>query len=252
MKILIVEDELPAAKRLTKLIQQFKPQAEIIKTIDSVEDAVKWFRGKIACDLIFMDIQLADGLSFDIFTQVEIQTPVIFTTAYDQYTLKAFKVNSIDYLLKPIDSEELEGAIKKFETVYQQPINYNRQSIEQLIQSLTQPDYKERFIIKIGQQLTYISVKEIFYFYSEEGVVYARMQDGKKHAIDYTLDQLEQVLRAAEFFRINRKTILGIDAIHKISNYFNSRLILELKPKPEFEVIVSRDRVSDFKKWLDK
>lgn len=253
MKIVIVEDELPAAKRLSKLILQFRPRAEILNTIDSVENAVSWFQQRdLACDLIFMDIQLADGLSFDIFTQVTIQTPIIFTTAYDQYTLKAFKVNSIDYLLKPIDPEELDAALHKFDQVYQQPVTYNQKNIEQLLQSLVKPTYKERFIIKIGQQLTYISISEIYYFYSDDGIVYARIENGKRHAIDYTLDQLEQVIRPTSFFRINRKAIVGIDAIHKIANYFNSRLKLELKPKAEFEVIVSRDRVSDFKRWLDK
>lgn len=252
MRVLIIEDELPASKRLTALIQKIEPQANILTSIDSVEAAVDWLDGNPSPDLIFMDIQLADGLSFDIFNQTDIQVPVIFTTAYDQYTLKAFKVNSIDYLLKPIDPEELEYALQKFQTLFQKQEPYSKGTIQQLIQSLTQPEYKERFIVKIGQQLTYIKVADIYYFYSEDGLVYARTGKGKKHAIDYTLDQLQDLIPPAEFFRINRKVITKIEAIYKIGTYFNSRLKLELRPPTDFDVIVSRDRVPPFKKWLDR
>ena len=252
MNILIIEDETPAAKRLGQLIQRFKPEAQILACIDSVESAVEWLMQKPSPDLIFMDIQLADGLSFDIFTQINIKVPVIFTTAYDQYTLKAFKVNSVDYLLKPIDPEELAGAFSKYDQLYQKSQVYDVTAIQQLMKAMVQPDYKERFIIKIGQQLTYIAVTDIHYFYSEEGLVYAKTISAKKHVIDYTLDQLENLLKPAEFFRINRKAIASINAIGKIATYFNSRLKLELKPKADFEVIVSRERVADFKKWLDK
>lgn len=252
MRILIIEDEIPASKRLALLVRQLQPKAAILASIDSVETAVKWLQNNPSPDIIFMDIQLADGLSFDIFTQIEIQVPVIFTTAYDQYALKAFKVNSIDYLLKPIDPEELKNALQKFENLFQKQPNFSRNTIDQLIQSLAQPEYKERFIVKIGQQLTYINVSDIYYFYSEDGLVFARTAKGKKHGVDYTLDQLEEVIPPAHFFRINRKVITRIEAIHKIATYFNSRLKLELRPGANFDIIVSRDRVPLFKKWLDK
>ena len=252
MNILIIEDEVPAAKRLAQLILRARPKAQICTTLDSVEIAVQWFQTHPAPDLVFMDIQLADGLSFDIFTQIQVSTPVIFTTAFDQYTLKAFKVNSVDYLLKPIDPEELEKAITKYEQHFQATPSYNQNTIQQIIQAMTQPEYKERFIIKIGQQLTYVTIDNIRYFYSEEGLVYARTGEAKKHVVDYKLDQLEGILRPTKFFRINRKVITNISSIGKISTFFNSRLKLELKPSANFDVIVSRDRVSGFKKWLDK
>lgn len=252
MDILIIEDEIPAFKRLALLVSQLIPKATIFASIDSIETAVEWFKSNPSPDLIFMDIQLADGLSFDIFNQIKIEAPVVFTTAYDQYAIKAFKVNSIDYLLKPIDTEELKQALEKYNNLYQKQPVISGNTIQQLIQSLTQPEYKERFIVKVGQQLTYINVTDIYYFYSEDGLVFARTAKGKKHAVDYTLDQLEELTSPSDFFRINRKIITRIEAIHKIAAYFNSRLKLELRPLADFDVIVSRDRVPHFKKWLDK
>ena len=251
MNCIIIEDEIPAAKRLSNLINQFRPTAEILEVIDSVEGAIKWLNTFEKPDLLFMDIQLSDGLSFDIFNHTEIQSPIIFTTAYDQYTLKAFKVNSVDYLLKPIDPDELEKSFLKFDKIYNHPQSYDRSAIENLLQVMTQKEYKSRFIVKVGQQLTYISVEDISYFYSDDGLLCAKTTNGKRHILDYTLDQLEQVLDPSQFFRINRKIITRINAINKIHTYFNSRLKLELQPKTELEVIVSRDRVNDFKKWLD-
>jgi len=252
MNILLIEDEQPAAKRLTNLIRECRPQANILAAIDSVEQSVQWLGAHPAPDLIFMDIQLADGLSFDIFNQTHLQSPVIFTTAYDQYTLKAFKVNSVDYLLKPIDPAELQAAFAKFDQVFGKKVSYDLGAIQQLIHSMSQPQYKERFLVRLGQQMMYIPVTEICYLYAEDGLAYAKTGDGKKHMIDYTLEQLEENLNPAEFFRINRKIITHINSILKIAPFFNSRLKLELKPKAAFEVIVSRERVNDFKKWLDR
>ncbi|MFN7118410.1 MAG: LytR/AlgR family response regulator transcription factor [Saprospiraceae bacterium] len=252
MNILLIEDEQPAARRLANLIRECRPQSNILAAIDSVEQAVQWLASNTAPDLIFMDIQLADGLSFDIFNQTSILSPVIFTTAYDQYTLKAFKVNSVDYLLKPIDPTELASAFIKFDQVFGKKMSYDLNAIQQLIQSMSQPQYKERFLVRVGQQMMYILVADINYFYSEDGLAYAKTGDGKKHLIDYTLEQLEENLNPADFFRINRKIITHVNSIVKIAPYFNSRLKLEIKPKAEFEVLVSRERVNDFKKWLDR
>lgn len=252
MKILIIEDERPAAKRLTQLIVECQPSCEIVETIDSVEGAVKYLTNFQQPDLIFMDIQLADGLSFDIFSQTEVQAPVIFTTAYDQYTLKAFKVNSIDYLLKPIDPEELVAAFVKYEKLNQgQNNNVNQKMIAQLVANLSTKSYKERFLVKIGQQLNYIAIEDIAYFFSEDGFVHAQTFQNKRHILDYTLDQLEGLIDPKDFFRINRKMVIKLPSIKKIHTYFNSRLKLELLPASHLEVIVSRDRVSDFKQWLD-
>lgn len=251
MNILIIEDEFPAAKQLQKLILRYKPKANILTVIDSVEMAISWFNTNASPDLIFMDIQLADGLSFDIFKHTKVNAPVIFTTAFDQYTLKAFKVNSVDYLLKPIEPDELQAAILKFEQQFAQVSTFDQALLQQLMQSVYKPTYKERFLLKIGQQLSFVPTTDISYFFSTDGIVYLKTQEGKKHLLDQTLDQLYRELNPTFFFRINRKAIIGIDAILKIHPYFNSRLILEVHPKPDFDLIVSRDRVGDFKNWLD-
>ncbi len=251
MKVLIVEDEIPAAKRLRKLVSQYCPEATVMDVVDSVEGATQWLNTFEKPDLIFMDIQLSDGLSFDIFNQTEVVSPVIFTTAYDQYALKAFKVNSVDYLLKPIDPEELKVAFQKFRNLHQQSQEYDRTAIQNLITSITQKGYKERFLVKVGQQLNYIQTKDIAYFYSDEGLVYAMTISNRRHVLDYTLEQLMDVLDPKNFFRINRKIVVSIDSIHKIHTYFNSRLKLELLPRTDLEGIVSRERVGDFKAWLD-
>ncbi len=251
MKVLIVEDELPAAKQLTKLIQAFRPTAQILEVLDSVEAAVDWFSKHPMPELVFMDIQLADGLSFDIFASVEIRTPVIFTTAFDQYTLKAFKVNSVDYLLKPIEPEELQAAIVKFEERFIRPPSFDHPLLQQLLRSFQQPVFKTRFLIKLGQQLSFIETSEIRYFFSSESLVYIKTQHNKKHLIDQPLDQLQHELDPKQFFRINRKAILCIQSIDKIHPYFNSRLKITVRPAADFDLIVSRDRVASFKNWLN-
>lgn len=252
MKILIIEDEKPAAKRLSQLVQKSLPTAHILEIIDSVESAVKWLKAFPSPDLIFLDIQLADGLSFDIFKQVEVKSPIIFTTAYDQYTLKAFKVNSVDYLLKPIDPQEFTKSIAKYQEFFQQKKVFDTASIKNLLKSLQQKEYKQRFLVKTGQQLSYLLTAETAYFFSEDGLVQARHQSGKKYFIDSSLDQLEGVLNPKYFFRISRKVIVKIDAIAKINTWFNSRLKLALSPNIDFDIIVSRERVGDFKRWLDQ
>ena len=250
MRVLIIEDEKPAARHLSGLLQGIRPQAKVLDLVDSVEGAVKWLRTFAAPDLIFMDIQLADGLSFEIFQEVPVEAPVVFTTAYDQYTLKAFKVNSVDYLLKPIDPDELRQSIEKYEK-WRNPIDPAAMSA--LLKGLHQPRYKERFLIRAGQQLSYLPVADIAYLYSEEGLLYARSRSGKRHLIDFTLEQVAELLSPEQFFRINRKIMVHLESIHKIHTYFNGRLKLELRPDFEdLEVIVSRDRVGDFKLWLDR
>ncbi len=253
MKVLIIEDEKPAAKRLTKMVTTCRPDCEIIEVLDSVEGAVEWLETYKKPDLIFMDVELADGVSFEIFGQTEVTSPIIFTTAYDAYALQAFKVNSLDYLLKPIDPDELDKALCQYDKYTQKGGKIiNSSAIDQLLQTLTKKEYKERFLVKIGQQLTYLKVCDIAYFYSDAGLIFACQHNGKRHNLDYTLDQLVELIDPKDFFRINRKIITQLPSIKKIHTYFNSRLKLELSPITELETIVSRDRVSDFKKWLDK
>lgn len=252
MQYLIIEDEQPAAKRLSKLVNDRRPDWSIVEVIDSVSTAVNYLNNFEHPDLIFMDIQLSDGLSFDIFTKVDIKTPVIFTTAFDQYALKAFKVNSIDYLLKPIDPEELDRALNQYDRFISQDASIDMAAVQKMISSFQQNEYKSRFLVKMGQALTYVELPDIAYFYAEDGVCLLQTISGKKHVIDFTLDQLESKLDPSSFFRINRKFILELHAIRKIQTYFNSRLVLTLEPGHGEEIIVSRDRVASFKRWLDQ
>ncbi|MBK8878747.1 MAG: response regulator transcription factor [Haliscomenobacter sp.] len=251
MNILIIEDELPASKRLSSLLVQFRPQAQILAALDSVKAAVQWLQQHPAPDLIFLDIHLGDGLCFEIFRQIQVRSPAIFTTAYDQYTLQAFKLNSIDYLLKPIDPEELQAALLKYDQLHGHTISYDPQIIQQFIQGMQQPEYKARFLVKMGNTLGFVPVQDMRYFYSEDGLVFGRIAEGKKYALDYTLESLETLLNPREFFRINRKVILQANSVSRIHPYFNNRLKLDLLPAPDFEVVVSRERASAFKEWMD-
>lgn len=252
MRILIIEDELPAARRIEQLIRQQRPQVEILAVIDSITEAVKWFAQNPAPELILMDIHLADGLSFDIFQSIKIQSMVIFTTAYDQYAIRAFKVNSIDYLLKPIDALELKNALDKYDQVRGNTTNFDYSVLNGMLDNLKNRNYRERFLVKFGNAFTYIQAQEMRFCYAEDSLVFTRLADGKKYSLDHTLEQLEQLLNPTHFFRINRKILLHIDAVDKIHPYFNNRLKLELQPSPGFEIVVSRERVQDFKNWIDQ
>ncbi|MFZ4059007.1 MAG: LytR/AlgR family response regulator transcription factor [Ferruginibacter sp.] len=250
MKVLLIEDEIPAAKRLEKLLLGLGKEIEIIQKLDSIETTVQYLQQTNECDLIFMDIHLADGLSFEIFDQVTVHCPVIFTTAYDQYTLKAFKVNSIDYLLKPIDETELQQAIEKFETLH--PQNASAQSVQliQLMEVLQGKKYKERLLIKTGQQMHFLKTKETAYYFADGKLCFAVDFNGNKFMIDYNLMQLEEILDPAHFFRINRNIIVHIERIKKVHTWLGGRLKVDLTPATTVETIVSRDRVNGFKVWL--
>ncbi len=258
MKILIIEDEKAAARHLTVLIRQFITETEIIAQLDSVKRSVEWWQNNSAPDLVFMDIQLADGLSFEIFEHVSITAPVIFTTAYDQYAIQAFKVNSIDYLLKPIDEEELEVALEKYRSYYQKQADTTISSVpdltqlQQALQMLQSPGYKNRFVVKVGEHIKAIPTEEILYFFSQAKVTYLQTLEGKYYIIDFSLDQVEQMVDPIQFFRISRKYMVRFSAIDDIITYSSSRLKLHLKHSKDSDVLVSRDRVSTFKAWLDQ
>lgn len=253
MRVLIVEDEPQAVERLVSLIAKVRPGAEIAGVLDSVKSAVRWFSRQQHADLALMDIQLGDGLSFDIFQQVRVNMPVIFVTAYDEYALKAFKVNSIDYILKPVDESELGRAFDKFESMKSQFLNPNQMlhSIQQAMQMLTKK-YKERFVVKVGEHLRSIETREVLFFNSMDKATFCFTDDGRKHVLDFTLDQLEQVLDPAMFFRINRKYIVSVESIHDMISHVNSRLKLVLKKCNDSDVVVARERVQAFKEWLDR
>lgn len=251
MEYLIIEDEYHAAKRLRSLITRIIPDSTCVAVLDSVEDSVAWFNNNDSPDLAFFDIQLADGLSFNIFKEVRIETPVIFTTAFDEYALKAFKTNSVDYLLKPIDDEELSSAIEKYKKFFgQSSAPLDETVINSLMRRLNTPDYVKRFLIKQGTSLSYVDVENVAYFYSDDGLTFLVTTDRRKHNIDHTLDQVEEVVNPSSFFRINRKFIVNVNAVSKISTYFNSRLKLKLNPSAPDEAVVSREKVKRFKSWL--
>lgn len=252
MKVLIVEDESMAAKRLTNLLLKLEPDIEILDQLDSVKTAVKWLSNNEA-DLLFFDIQLADGLSFEILNQVNVQTPIIFTTAFDEYAIKAFKVNSIDYLLKPIDPEELKRALEKFHQNFKhpEPQQPNMAMLEQAMKMLTK-QYKERFVVKIGEHIHTIPVNDTAYFFSQDKATFLVTEEKKRYIIDYTLEEVEGLIDPQDFFRINRKYLVSMRAVKDIVSYTNSRLRIILHQSDEMDAIVSRERVQDFKKWLDR
>ncbi len=247
MTAVIVEDEKPAARRLQRMLS--KEGLEVKIMLHSVTEGVQWFSKNDAPDLIFLDIQLSDGLSFEIFEQVEVKSAVIFTTAYDEYALKAFKLNSIDYLLKPIDDEELNAAIQKFEKQNKKNfVDFDTQYFKEL---LTGKTYKTRFTVSVGQHLKIIETAEISCFYTDNKATYLHNNQGRNYVMDYTLDTLEKELDTNQFFRINRQAIIQLKAIEDIIAYSNSRLKIKLKNFKTFELIVARERVKDFKNWLE-
>lgn len=254
MTTLIIEDEKPAARLLQRKLEKLNIKVETM--LHSVEESVAWFSNNDHPDLIFLDIQLSDGLSFEIFEKVDIKSAIIFTTAYDEYALKAFKLNSIDYLLKPIDEDDLDVAVTKFKSRLPklESENSNLQlDFEQIRKLLSNPfekNYKKRFTVKIGQHLKVITTDEIECFFSENKGTYIHTFDNRNYLIDSTLEILEQELDMKEFFRVSRKFIVPLQAIKEIQVYTNSRLKVILPTYKEDEVIVSREKVQDFKSWL--
>jgi len=256
MKVLIIEDEPFAQNELKRLLAKTTFDIEIIECIDSVEDSIEWFNSNAAPDLVFLDIQLSDGQSFDIFKSVEISAPIIFTTAYDEYAIQAFKVNSIDYLLKPIDQQALETALQKLQNIKKQftgaPSNINSGQLDKLLElAKTKTEYKSRFIARIGDQIKYIKADEIAWFRAEDNEVLLVSQSNHKYIVDYTLAQLEEYLDPKTFYRINRSYIIHINSIQKIYKYFNSRLKIDLIHQKDDVILVSRINVPKFLQWIE-
>lgn len=251
--ILIVEDEFHAADRLQKLLQKLTASCEIIGPIDTVKESVEWLENNPSPDIILMDIQLADGISFSIFDKTLVESPVIFTTAYDEYSLKAFKVNSIDYLMKPIDEKELENALLKYSKLSLNKSTNEAHTLNSVLTNIRNKEhFKERFLLKNREEFTVLSAKDIAYFYSENSTTFIVDFSGQRCIYDQTLNQLEENLNPKDFFRINRKQIVHVDSIESIHSYFNNRVKLNLKPKSKTEVIVSREKVKSFKDWLNQ
>jgi len=247
MKVLIIEDEHAAARRIKKLVLEIIPEAEIVGHMDTVEGAVKWFNSEQEADFVLMDIQLADGPCFDIFDFVKVDIPVIFTTAYDEYAFQAFKVNAIDYLLKPIKKVDLENAIQKYSTITKgKEFNSGYQEIKKLLQ----PEKPKRFMVKLGSQIRLISMDQVAYFYTENKITFLTSWKGKRYPIDHTLEKIEEMMNPGEFFRINRQFIIHINAIQGMQVYSKSRFKVELEPDCSLDAIVSAERSSRFRKWV--
>ena len=251
MNVIIIEDEKPSARRLQRMLSTLNLETEIM--LHSVEESIQWFNNNEHPDLIFLDIQLSDGLSFEIFEAMDIKSAVIFTTAYDEYALQAFKLNSIDYLLKPIDEVELSKAVKKYQDrlPQKQAVTLDFNDIKKLLVNPIDREYKKRFSVKVGQHLKLINIEDIECFYSENKGTYAYTSEGRNYLLDTTLELLEQELEPETFFRINRKFFVNINAIKDMVSYTNSRLQIKLNNFNEDEVIVARERVKDFKEWLE-
>lgn len=256
MKILIIEDEELAVKKLQKTLLSVDESIEVIGNTDSIASSVEWLSNNNAPDLILMDIELLDGQSFEIFNQTEVKTPVIFTTSYDEYALKAFKVNSIDYLLKPVQKEDLSAALDKYKKLFSS--NNNQQTviitslIKELQQKLQPKEFRKRFLVKNIQKLVSVEIDEIAYFYSDGRLNFFKTYDNKKFVVDYTMDELEEMLDPEKYFRIGRAFYISVSSVDQINEYFGNRLILTLKPSVDKEALVSREKVTDFKKWMGK
>ena len=251
MNVIIIEDEKPSARRLQRMLKTLYVETQTM--LHSVEESIAWFKNNEHPDLIFLDIQLSDGLSFEIFEAIEIKSAIIFTTAYDEYALQAFKLNSIDYLLKPIDEEELAEAVNKYKERLpeKQTVTLDFNDIKKLLVNPIDREYKKRFSIKVGQHLKLINIDDIECFYSENKGTYLHTSEGRNYLLDTTLEHLEEELEPQTFFRINRKFVVNINAIKDMLSYTNSRLQIKLNSYKEQDVIVARDRVKEFKAWLD-
>ncbi|WP_126653053.1 LytR/AlgR family response regulator transcription factor [Chryseobacterium aureum] len=249
-KVLIVEDERPNADRLKRLLLKLRPHIEILSVEDSITSAVHWLENNVVPDVIMMDVRLADGLSFEIFNKHEVKSAVIFTTAYDEYAVQAFKYNSVDYLLKPIEEEELDAALKRYET-FMEAVPVVGTAIEGLLNYIQPKDYRKRFLIAHRDGYKTVLAEDILYFYTELGISKAMLNTGVVENVPQTLEELEKQLDPKFFFRANRQFIIHINSVKQIFNHFNGKLKLELRKQPDMEVIVSREKASVFKSWMD-
>lgn len=259
MKVLIVEDEELAVKKIRKTLALVEPDAEVVGVTDSIISTVNWIEENPSPDVILMDIELSDGQSFEIFNRVSVKSPVIFTTSYDEYALKAFKVNSVDYLLKPIQKEDLEVALQKLgqlKDMYKTNEARPEVSIDSLVKELQQKlqpkEYRKRFLVRHAQKLVSVDTDDIAYFFSDGRLNFFKTNDNKKFVVDYTMDELEDMLDPQQYFRISRSFYISVDSVDQIHDYFGNRLMLQLKPAVDKESIVSREKVTDFKKWMGK
>jgi DNA-binding LytR/AlgR family response regulator len=253
MKVLIVEDEAPAYRRLEKILRELDPDIEILEVFDTVEDTVHYIRNHHAPDLAFMDIQISDGISFQIFDQVRFEAPVIFTTAFDEYLMETFRVNSIDYLLKPIKKEALERSLLKFHEM-KNVFHAESHDIGRVLReiNLTQPSYKRRFLVKQGDKLLAVKTEDVVFFQSRHGVTHIHTRYDKMYVSDLSLDELSQQLNPAAFYRANRQYLIHADYVNAVHKYFKGKCLVEMEHFPQEQIVVSSEKASAFKAWLDQ
>ncbi len=249
MRVIIIEDENLAAEKLERYLLKYDASIEIVSKLSSISEAVHWFEKNSDFDVVFMDIQLTDGLSFEIFNKVKINKPVIFTTAFDEYAIDAFKVNSIDYILKPITFTDISKSMNKLKSM--QTLFSSDEVIDNLVKTMSKKKMKDRFLVRLGNHIHSIKTNEISLFYADGRTVYLLTNENKKFILDFKLEDLKEVLNPSEFFRVNRTFIVNINAIEDVIVYSNSRLKISSKNKVEKEIVVSREKVSAFKNWFE-
>lgn len=256
IKVLIIEDEIPAQRLLKETLQEMDIKTEVIGCLNSIKSSVEWFQNNPHPDIVLLDIQLSDGLSFEIFKQVNIESSIIFTTAYDEYAIQAFKVNSIDYLLKPVEKDELQTAFERYQHYNKQFIQEKNSNIDfkelaSLIKS-EKPNYRKRFLIQSNESFFHLPVEDIALFYSMQGITFAVTFEKREYSVNFSLENLKDQLQPDNFFKINRQFIVNIDAIKRVHSYFNGKLKLEIKPSHAEDVIIGKDKAASFKRWMDR
>ncbi len=256
INVLIIEDEIPAQRLLKETLQEIPIKTEVIGCLNSIKAAVEWLQNNPHPEVVLLDIQLSDGLSFEIFKKVPVESTIIFTTAFDEYAIQAFKVNSIDYLLKPIEKDELQAAFEKFEQynkplIQEQNANIDFKALAHLIKN-EQTEYRKRFLIQSNESFFHLSVNDIAFFYSMQGVTFAVTFEKREYPINFSLESLKEQLHPDTFFKINRQFIVCIDAIKRVHSYFNGKLKLEIKPLHTEDIIIGKDKAAAFKRWMDR
>lgn len=256
LKVLIIEDEIPAQRLLKETLQELKFETEVVDCLNSIKSAVEWFQNNSHPEIVLLDIQLSDGLSFEIFKQVNIESMIIFTTAYDEYAIQAFKVNSLDYLLKPIEKDELQAAFEKYH-------QYNKQFIQEKNSSINfselaslikneKPEYRKRFLIHSNESFFHLSVEEIALLYSMQGITFAVTFEKREYPVNFSLESLKEQLNPEKFFKVNRQIIINIEVIKRVHSFFNGKLKLETQPSHSEDIVIGKDKAAAFKRWLDR
>ncbi|NPD47959.1 LytTR family DNA-binding domain-containing protein [Lentimicrobium sp. S6] len=256
LKVLIIEDEIPAQRLLKETLQEINFETEVVACLNSIKSAVEWFQNDQHPEIVLLDIQLSDGLSFEIFKQVKIESMIIFTTAYDEYAMQAFKVNSLDYLLKPIEKDELQAAFEKYQQYNKQFIQEKNASIDfselaTLIKN-EKPEYRKRFLIQSNESFFHLPVEEIALLYSTQGITFAVTFKKREYPLNFSLENLKEQLNPDKFFKVNRQIIINIEAIKRVHSYFNGKLKLETQPSHSEDIVIGKDKAARFKRWLDR